>query len=416
MPSSPAPQKDAVDAANNNSVLSGGRESENEAGEIEEVDNENDTEAELAIDPSLVIELEDVGLPLRTFRFHIGDHEYYWAALQSDPSKSQIVAHVMGARDALPADKSFVVRYGLLFATMKGQVAKKLCDSKKNGGGDLDVVIRSFFAKLFSPEERASHFVAMRETVKRPRHMSVLDFWYRLEKLNRYGEFLPGDAASLTDEEMKRSFFHAQPERWKVAFPPAKLDSAKFLTIFSSMIVAEERAQASMEENVRRQKSALKSSPPPPQVFLEDYAEAAELDGLHYASFLGTQCFKLSSKLSEKAADPQPSAGNKRVFRDFATMFREQGFLSLQNGVEQERKKRQKAADDESDTLFSRRTNDEINGDSGLAENLPPHSVILPPPPEARRPPPPPVARRVESPQGRNRNSRNNDRPTCGWV
>jgi hypothetical protein len=78
-------------------------------------------------------------------------------------------------------------------------------------------MIKYFIKAHATDEDRHDHLAQLR-SARKPRIMSVQLFYYRLRELNDQAAWLPGDAALLTDEDLKQAFYDGMPTAWKEKF------------------------------------------------------------------------------------------------------------------------------------------------------------------------------------------------------
>ena len=74
--------------------------------------------------------------------------------------------------------------------------------------------IRDLVAAHASEDDRHD-LVQQLRTARKPRDLPVQTFHYRLEELNQYVDWLPGEAIPLTESQLKQAFYDAMPQSWR---------------------------------------------------------------------------------------------------------------------------------------------------------------------------------------------------------
>ena len=124
----------------------------------------------------------------------------------------------------------------------------------------FDIMLRHFIAAHCDEEDRHD-FVDQLRTVKKPRWMTIGDFRYQFLLRCSYVEWLPGNAAPLTDDEQKEYFFKGTPEAWQKDFKKSKTIGQETLTsIVYYMKKLEREANKAAARNTENQRQANRAS------------------------------------------------------------------------------------------------------------------------------------------------------------
>ena len=213
----------------------------------------------------LAIKLEDLDFlgplnrRLRTKDADGTEHREDWYVLPPDATPSQQAAHILGLLDVLGDVAQYNVDnfFSMLTQSLPAFRASVFRERRDllpmPAYGDPEAAVRAYLEGDFAPAERADHFAALR-VLKRPRAMGVDIFHAKMERLNRYGLFLPGTTAALPEADMKVAFFNAQPESWTLDYANggSDLNTATLADVVRYMRGREQRAQQAIAANIER--------------------------------------------------------------------------------------------------------------------------------------------------------------------
>lgn len=119
---------------------------------------------------------------------------------------------------------------------------------------NFEARLHEFIAVHATEEDRRDLFTLLR-SVHKPRSMPTQEFWYRLRELNTQGQWLPGAAAALTDDEIRQAYYNGMPAAWKYWFLTAghSVEHQTIAQLARYFRVQEKQADRKQAENQSRQ-------------------------------------------------------------------------------------------------------------------------------------------------------------------
>ena len=85
----------------------------------------------------------------------------------------------------------------------------------------FDLVVRSFIALYATEEDRYDLVQLLRNPAQKPKQLSVQSFNYKLQELNEFVEWMPGQEPKLTDLQLRQGLHNVMPNMWKQRFSDA---------------------------------------------------------------------------------------------------------------------------------------------------------------------------------------------------
>eukprot|EP00543_Licmophora_paradoxa_P007499 CAMPEP_0202452314 /NCGR_PEP_ID=MMETSP1360-20130828/10554_1 /ASSEMBLY_ACC=CAM_ASM_000848 /TAXON_ID=515479 /ORGANISM="Licmophora paradoxa, Strain CCMP2313" /LENGTH=242 /DNA_ID=CAMNT_0049071101 /DNA_START=226 /DNA_END=951 /DNA_ORIENTATION=+ len=126
---------------------------------------------------------------------------------------------------------------------------------------NFDEDIKSFIQE-HCPEQCRYQLVQQLRAFKKPRDLPVLDFSYRLQELNSWVEWMPGNEEPLNPTQLKQAFYNAMPSTWKERYSDSgtRLSTESYKNVVHYFRDQEHRANSRQRENEVKQSRASKGS------------------------------------------------------------------------------------------------------------------------------------------------------------
>jgi hypothetical protein len=122
-------------------------------------------------------------------------------------------------------------------------------EATKRTGEFFHVCAKAFVEKFVTPEE--THLALQQLCMaKKPRNVDTRSFMFRMQVINSYLPWLPGNLSMVNeDEELKHFYYNAMPESWKSKFK----DAGNRITKMNLTEVAEYFKQLERSANYKQQ-------------------------------------------------------------------------------------------------------------------------------------------------------------------